>query len=65
MVIWIMLLPRHLEAVFMEKSKTKRKRVPKTILKLPDLEQFSSATLNSLTSPSSQRTYDHAIREFI
>jgi integrase len=35
------------------------------ILKLPDLEQSKSAVLNSLTSPCSQRTYDHAIREFI
>jgi hypothetical protein len=42
--------------------KSKRKRVPKTILKLPDLEQSKSAVLNSLTSPSSQRSYDHAIR---
>jgi len=49
----------------MAKSKTKRKRVPKSILKLPDLEQSKSAVLNSLTSQSSQRTYDHAIREFI
>jgi hypothetical protein len=31
----------------------------------PDLEQSKSAVLNSRTSPSSQRTYDHAIREFI
>jgi hypothetical protein len=44
--------------------KSKRKRAPKTILKLPDLEQSQSAVLNSLTSPSSQRSYDHAIREF-
>ena len=43
----------------------KRKRNPKTILKLPDLEQSKSAVLNSLTSRSSQRSYDHAIREFI
>lgn len=49
----------------MAKSKTKRNRTPKAILKLPDLEQSKSAVLNSLTSPSSQRTYDHAIREFI
>ena len=34
-------------------------------LKLPDLEQSKSAVLNSLTSQSSQRSYDHAIREFI
>jgi hypothetical protein len=46
-------------------AKTKRKRAPKTILKLPDLEQSKSVVLNSLTSPSSQRSYDHAIREFI
>jgi hypothetical protein len=49
----------------MASSKTKRKRTPESILKLPDLEQSKSAVLNSLTSPSSQRTYDHAIREFI
>ena len=33
------------------KAKAKRKRAPKTILKLPDLEQSKSAVLNSLTSP--------------
>ena len=44
---------------------TKQKRSPKTVLRLPDLEQSKSAVLNSLTSPSSQRSYDHAIREFI
>jgi integrase len=43
----------------------KRKLSPKTVLKLPDLEQSKSAVLNSLTSGSSQRSYDHAIREFI
>jgi integrase len=32
---------------------------------VPDLEQSKSSVLNSLTSPSSQRSYDHAIREFI
>jgi hypothetical protein len=30
-----------------------------------DLEQSKSAVLNSLTSSSSKRSYDHAIREFI
>ena len=49
----------------MAKSMNKRKRMPKAVLKLPNLEQSKSAVLNSLTSPSSQRTYDHAIREFI
>jgi hypothetical protein len=43
------------------KAKANRKRPPKTILKLPDLEQSKSAVLNSLTSPNSQRSYDHAI----
>jgi hypothetical protein len=46
-------------------SKTKLKRHPRTVLRLPDLEQSKSAVLNSLTSPSSQRSYDHAIQEFI
>jgi hypothetical protein len=46
-------------------AKIKRKHTPKTVLKLPDLEQSKSAVLNSLTSLSSQRSYDHAIREFI
>jgi len=49
----------------MATSKTNRKRTPKHVLKLSDLEQSKSAVLNSLTSQSSQRTYDHAIREFI
>jgi integrase len=43
----------------------KRKRTPKSVLKLPDLEHSKSAVLNSLPSVSSQRSYDHAIRQFI
>jgi len=35
-------------------AKGKRKRVPKTVLKLPDREQSKSAVLNSLTSASSR-----------
>src|SRR5450755_3778332 len=54
-----------MEAVPMAKSNTKRKRTPKHVLKLLDLEQSKSAVLNSLTSRSSQRSYEHAIREFI
>jgi hypothetical protein len=46
-------------------AKNRRKPNPKSVLKLPDLEQSKSAVLNSLTSQSSQRSYDHAIREFI
>jgi len=34
-------------------AKSRRKRTPKTVLKLPDLEQSKSAVLNSLTSASS------------
>jgi hypothetical protein len=45
-------------------AKSRRKRTPKTVLKLPDLEHSKSAVLNSLTSASSKRSYDHAIREF-
>src|SRR6266513_1667437 len=42
-----------------------RKKSPKRILALPDLEHAKSAVLSSLTSRSGQRTYDHAIREFV
>jgi hypothetical protein len=35
------------------------------VLALPDLEQAKSAVLNRLTSASGQRTYDHAITEFV
>jgi integrase len=59
-------LARQKEAAPMAKSSNpKRKKVPKTVLKLPDLEQSKSAVLNSLVSSSSRRSYDHAIREFI
>ncbi len=44
---------------------SKRKKAPKRVLALPDLEQAKSAVLASLTSASGQRTYDHAIREFV
>jgi integrase len=50
----------------MSKSKShKKKRQPKRVLALPDLEQAKAAVLNSLTSAGGQRTYDHAIREFV
>lgn len=42
-----------------------KKRSPKSILKLPDLEHSKLAVLNSLPSLSSRRSYDHAIRDFI
>jgi hypothetical protein len=43
----------------------KKRGPPKRSLALPDLEQTKSAVLNSLTSKSGQRTYDHAINEFV
>ena len=49
----------------MQKSKSRKKKPPKRVLPLPDLEQAKSAVLNSLTSTSGQRTYDHAITEFV
>jgi hypothetical protein len=49
----------------MAKPKTRKKRAPKRVLALPDLEHAKTAVLNSLTSSSGQRTYDHAIREFV
>ena len=46
-------------------SKSHKKKAPKRVLALPDLEHAKTAVLNSLTSVSGQRTYDHAIREFV
>jgi hypothetical protein len=47
------------------KPKSRRKKPPKRVLALPDLEHAKAAVLNSLTSASGQRTYDHAITEFV
>jgi N-glycosylase/DNA lyase len=44
--------------------KTRRKRVARPVLNLPDLEQSKSAVLNSLASLNSRRAYEYAIREF-
>jgi len=47
-------------------SKTRKKRrPPKRILALPDLEQSKTAVLNTLTSKSGQRSYDRAITDFV
>ena len=43
----------------------KKRRLPKTILRLPDLDHAKAAVLNSLTCPDAQRGYQHAIDEFI
>lgn len=43
----------------------KARAVPKTVLRLPDLDQAKSAVLNSLSSHDAQRGYRNAIDEFI
>ncbi|MGH9630049.1 MAG: hypothetical protein ACRD7E_17165 [Bryobacteraceae bacterium] len=43
----------------------KKKRPPKRVLALPDLEQSKEAVLNTLTSKSGQRSYDRAITDFV
>src|ERR1700694_70122 len=43
----------------------KKKRPPKRVLALPDLEQSQAAVLNTLTSKSGQRSYDRAITDFV
>src|ERR1700674_3496212 len=47
-----------------QKSRTKR-RSPKTVLRLPDLDHSKSSVLQSLGSVASQRTYGFAINDFI
>jgi hypothetical protein len=48
----------------MSKSQSGKKKAPRG-LALPDLEHAKTTVLNSLTSASGQRTYDHAIRECV
>jgi hypothetical protein len=43
----------------------KKKKSPKRVLALPDLERAKSAVLNTLTSVSGQRTYGYAINDFV
>lgn len=49
----------------MAQRSSRRRKAPKRVLALPDLEQAKSAVLATLTSASGQQTYDHAIREFV
>ena len=49
----------------MPTSKSRKRKLPKRVLALPDLEHAKTAVLNSLSSASGQRTYEHAIREFV
>jgi hypothetical protein len=45
--------------------KKSRRRSPKSVLRLPDLEHAKSAVLNSLASPESRRSYEFAIQNFV
>ena len=49
----------------MAKCSARKRKAPKRVLALPDLEHAKSAVLTSLTSASGKRTYDHAITEFV
>ena len=46
-------------------QKTAKHLKPKTVLRLPDLEQSKNTVLNSLAAARSQESYGHAIDEFI
>ncbi len=48
----------------MAKTRKKRKS-PKSVLRLPDLAQAKTAVLNTLTSVSAQRSYEYAINQFV
>jgi site-specific recombinase XerD len=46
-------------------TRKNKRRVPKSVLRLPDLEVAKSALLNSLSCPDAERGYRHAIDEFV
>jgi site-specific recombinase XerD len=48
-----------------DRKKRGKRSKPKTVLRLPDLEQARNSVLNSLPAASSQESYGHAIDEFI
>src|SRR5499427_9092306 len=49
----------------MPRQNSLKRRKPKAILRLPDLEQSKNAVLYSLGAASSRESYRHAIDEFI
>jgi hypothetical protein len=53
------------EAVADAEAEISQEEVAQRVLALPDLEHAKTAVLNSLTSSSGQRTYDHAIGELV
>jgi integrase len=52
------------EAASMKKA-TRRKKNPKRVLRLPDLDYAKGAVLNTLGSPASKRAYEFAIDDFV
>ena len=46
-------------------NRKEKRRSAKSILRLPDLEAAKSGVLNSLSCPDAQRSYRHAIDEFV
>lgn len=49
----------------MPRTKKNKRKASKKALAVPDLQQSKTAVLNTLTSASGQRTYSHAIDEFV
>src|SRR3954471_9067562 len=54
-----------LRAMKQKQKRNAKRRVAKSVLRLPDLEVAKSAVLNSLSCPDAQRGYRHAIDEFV
>ncbi len=49
----------------MVKKSNKKKKTPKRVLRLPDLDYAKGAVLNTLGSPTSKRSYEFAIDDFV
>jgi hypothetical protein len=50
------------QAIKTEPTRKGKRRTPKSVLRLPDLEVAKSAVVNSLSCPDAQRGYRRAIR---
>ncbi|MGD0499471.1 MAG: hypothetical protein ABSC23_13655 [Bryobacteraceae bacterium] len=47
------------------KKSSRKKKTPKRVLRLPDLDYAKTAVLNTLGSPASKRAYEFAIDDFV
>jgi hypothetical protein len=47
------------------KKSEKKKRTPKRVLRLPDLDLAKRSVLNTLGSPASKRAYEFGIDDFV